>query len=684
MNAKTLSIVIPFRIHPKLPHLLERLEDLLQLLASVKHIEIIVVDSSSAPKHLLIHESICRNYQAIHLVMLENEAEYSLARARNAGATLATGRWLCFHDIDLRTSADFWPRLLDFCKNFGLGRFKKRYLAIPCIYLTKESTTQYLNQKCRQEVHMSTLIEWVWGNNDNIQTFAPCSSFIIINRLQYLSVGGHDTSFTGHGFEDFELHHRLSREFNILPDPKDYYFDSQSWITKHYRGFRAKFSLIGRSALFANLVAIHLWHERPKEIPFYQTKKANSSKLIYAMKSFDKYGIHPTPLPSFETGGHNFLFLGQKDSTSFKTLRDIFPLLGRVIARSEYLFFDENNQSLNEQALNQLLIDLNVSLILFPNPYRNPARFSILEWCRNKAFPFLVFERGALPDSWHFDDSGFNVDSKRYARKLWDLPLSLEEITKVETYIQWCLSGIKTVETQGARIGAEKLREKLQISANTRVLFIPLQRPSDTVIVHFAGASKCFDQFVDFIDALASRLEKEDWIVLCKCHPYENSCKPLSTAKYVDADTHIIDLIELSNTVALMNSGVGIYAMMMNKPCLIMADAFYSIEGVNRKIKALNITEICNILSEPFSVNMKTVYKFIHYLRYKFYSFGQATYDSCSEPDGSIRKFATSIDFYEIRIQDKTEIVYSVDSLKKLTLDAPLFENFNFNSTSGT
>jgi hypothetical protein len=36
-----------------------------------------------------------------------------------------------------------------------------------------------------------------------------------------------------------------------------------------------------------------------------------------------------------------------------------------------------------------------------------------------KNIPFIVFDRGALPDSWFLDHNGFNYDSKSYSPEAW-------------------------------------------------------------------------------------------------------------------------------------------------------------------------------------------------------------------------------------------------------------------------
>ena len=116
-----------------------------------------------------------------------------------------------------------------------------------------------------------------------------------------------------------------------------------------------------------------------------------------------------------------------------------------------------------------------------------------------------------------------------------------------------------------------------------------MQRPSDTVIKYMAGDSGGFDAFVDAIDSLANELRKKGWVVLCKKHPLETEFKTLKYARYVPDDTNIISLLELADRVALINSGVGLYAMMLEKPCYIFGNAFYSIDGVNYKVPSINL-----------------------------------------------------------------------------------------------
>jgi len=401
----------------------------------------------------------------------------------------------------------------------------------------------------------------------------------------------------------------------------------------------------------------------------------NGHALAEAMRRFDESLVHPAPLIASESRDKSFLFLGSDNSNSCRTLRDVFPLLGKPIITSEYHFFDEEAGRLDTSKLRRALEDGRVDRILFPNPYRNSARLSILSWCRENEFPFVVFERGALPDSWYFDNSGFTADSRSYSRENWDHELTSAQIEGVSSYVDLCLSGRNTLEAQGDLVGASILSSELA-TRNNKVLFVPLQRPSDTVTVHLAGPAKSFRDYLVFIDACAERLSDFGWIVLCKRHPWENHSPPLRFARYVDPNTNFLDLLAMCDAVALMNSGVGVYAMMASKPCYVFSEAFYTFPGLNEKMESLDLDGFIDRISCGLTVDRQRMFRFIHFLRNRFYSFGRGRFASWLDEDGSTRKVTTSIDFYEIRLPQLGTRIYSEPSVAKIPTSAPLFEQF--------
>jgi predicted glycosyltransferase involved in capsule biosynthesis len=87
-------------------------------------------------------------------------------------------------------------------------------------------------------------------------------------------MGGHDERFEGHGAEDFELLHRLSRHYPIRKElPRDYSMNTGSGPIKEYRGFRAYFSLYGDSCYREGLCLVHLYHPKRKIFGYYKHRK---------------------------------------------------------------------------------------------------------------------------------------------------------------------------------------------------------------------------------------------------------------------------------------------------------------------------------------------------------------------------------------------------------------------------
>lgn len=674
-----LSIIIPFRCESEsTSYLISRLTDLLSSLPTDLPLEFMVVDSGSHPLFQEQCKDICNQYNAQYLYHDTLGKPFSIGACRDYGVQHAKGAAVTFLDVDLRVADDFWPRLLQLMEAWGISKYKKSFLAIPCMYLTQEGTVEFLNSNSNLRF-MDFYLRYLQGDKSAVENLALCSSVMIVDRFHYLSVGGHDIEFRGHGYEDFELYHRLVSEENIIPKTSDYYLDQKTWDTFSYTGFRSHLAIIARPALMMNLFVVHLWHSRPKDVSFYSTKSITHNRTMWVdkFKKFAETGFHPNPLPIKK---ENILFFGKPYTNASKCLKDIFPFLGNVIYTSEYSFVNIKNVFL-EHDFEYMLKTNNISKIIFFNPYGNSVRLEIYNWCKKTNFPFYCYERGALPDSWFLDPSGFNSDSESYLPIHWSKTLSKTETEQVESYIKECVFGSNFLEKQSERIGGEALANKLQLGSK-KVLFVPLQRPSDTVIQYMAGNIRSFSRFTNVIDQLAKSLKSKGWVVLCKKHPLETEVPRLQYAEYVPDDTHFIDLLELSDRVALINSGVGIYSMMMEKPTYIFGDAFYAFEGINKSIKYQdfeNDDEIDDLAKEivtGYEVDKTKMQQFLHYLVYSFYSFGKTKTISRKEADGSLRTITTGIDFYNLKLDGNVVFDYEPNSRPKLSLSAPIFERY--------
>ncbi|WGE89175.1 glycosyltransferase [Actinobacillus arthritidis] len=674
-----LSIIIPFRCESDISsYLIERLEDLLATFPKHLPLEILVIDSGSSSKYRKICQSVCDKYNYTYLYHDSFGKPFSIGACRDYGVTKANGSAVTFLDVDLRVAPDFWDRLLVLMECWGVSKYKKSFLAIPCMYLTQDGTKEFLGaDESMRFTHF--YLRYLQGDKISIENMALCSSVMVVDRYHYLSVGGHDLEFRGHGYEDFELYHRLLCEENIIPKTQDYYLDQKTWDTLSYKGFRSHFAIVARPAMMMNLFVVHLWHPRPKNVSFYSPTSIvqNRTRYVDKFKKFVETGFNPAPLSIMD---ENVLFFGKINTNASNCLKDVFPFLGNVTYVSEYNFVNDSGILLEDDF--ELMLKSNqIKKIIFPNPYGNPARLEIYKWCQRMNFPFYIYERGALPDSWFFDKNGFNADSTSYGEALWNIPLSLEEKENIEEYINKCVFGSNFLEKQSSRIGGEALAHKLQLGSK-KVLFVPLQRPSDTVIKYMSGAVGSFEKFIQLIDNLAKSLMSKGWVVLCKKHPLETETPTLKYAQYVNEDTHFIDLIELADSVALINSGVGIYSMMMEKPTWIFGDAFYSIDGINQSVKIIDldiqeeIEELAKRIVKGFKVDDEKMKQFIHYLVNSFYSFGKPKVTTRTEKDGSLRTITTGIDFYNLKIDGKLVFNYLSENRPTLSLNAPIFERY--------
>ena len=286
-----LSVIIPFRCENfASDYLYVRLKELLTIIPQHGEIEFLVVDSGSLPEYSEKLRKLCEGKSVTYIYQDTVGKPFSLGGCRDYGVQYSKGNAISFLDVDLRMSSSFWNGLLQLMDNWGISKYKKSFLAVPCLYLTQEGTEKFLLDESDAKYNQFYL-EYLQGQMDNVENFATCSSVMIVDRLHYLSIGGHNPEFNGHGYEDFELYHRLMAEENIIPRSHNYLKDTKTWNTYTYNGFRSQMSIIARPALALNLMVFHLWHPRPKQSSFYNPQRLaeNRERIFKSFNEFDKY-----------------------------------------------------------------------------------------------------------------------------------------------------------------------------------------------------------------------------------------------------------------------------------------------------------------------------------------------------------------------------------------------------------
>lgn len=343
------------------------------------------------------------------------------------------------------------------------------------------------------------------------------------------------------------------------------------------------------------------------------------------------------------------LFLGKKESAFYKSLKTVIPHF------NVKGFLDEH--SLNKAA--EVVSHFNegrYTHVLMPNPYGNNRRYNCYLQLKKKNITVIASDRGALPDSWFFD-SGFNADSKSFDPASWDFPLKSHEEEKVRQYISYLTTSSETLEKNGDRVGKDRLRESLGIAEDKIIVFVPLQRPNDTVMKYFSEPVKSLENFIGWLVKAEKALnaDQNKYVFILKKHPLESSYPTISCDSknigFVPDQVNFNDLVDLCDIVALVNSGVGLISLAYNKPVVCAGNAFYAHPGLARQVA--NYDNFVQELASPIRPKDETILRFYHHLLTSVYSFGKFITERVKDGN-SYRSITRKIDFYDLRILGET------------------------------
>jgi len=251
----------------------------------VYDVELIILDSS---KNKLVYS----NSSKVKIVKLNYEKKiYSPAKARNECIHFSTKEFLFFLDVDLSFSDTFVKALLNLIhKEFV--KSNKKFIMLPCLYLSKEGTQYFESQSSTQDLLNKFKKSYMIGENSFVERLAVNTSAILLRKKYFIEIGMFDEDFNGHGGEDFELLHRLAANSPHSKKGNDYYLDKVESFPINYTGFRKYMSYYSFEYLFTDLVLVHRWHERKLFNKFYFQRVKNESKLIEKMKTYDNLHKH--------------------------------------------------------------------------------------------------------------------------------------------------------------------------------------------------------------------------------------------------------------------------------------------------------------------------------------------------------------------------------------------------------
>lgn len=658
---KFLSVIVPVRFSDLRSDLIERIAFINSDSIIPNSVEFLVIDDGSAPDKSVLIKEKTEELGIKYLRIESSNFPFSVARARNFGAMHATSDYIMFLDVDLLAYDGFYRDVIGEIEVTGLKENVSDFLGIGVIYLTPAATKLY--EQTPRLLRKQKFIHHLLENNSNyIQKFSTGTSVQVFNREYFLARGGNNEQFSGWGYEDIEFTCRLSLRSKKFQIPKLFLLDYKNCRdVVEYKGFKSLIRLHGDITFAKGIVLFHVPHTIDETSAYMQSRERNKKIFESSIKSYIDSKTEPEPLPDLSAG--NTLIFTTTHPAIYN--REVIPRWGNIFVEDESKFVDI---SIFAEYLKRHTIDR----VVLQNPYSNAIRLAIYNYLRENKLDFIVVERGGLPNSMFFDAKGFHSDGDSYDVKHWDKELSEERRESIFKYIEKERNSDNFLEDQPEIIGKRALLRKLNINPGKKVLFVPLQTESDTVINYFCGNDvPTYQAFIDLVKELSNSLP-DNWVMVIKQHPLVK-IKP-DIANAIGAhDYNIKDLIDAADIVLLINSGVGLLSMLWSKPVLYTGVPYYADSRINRKVR--NLQEIVSYLINPFLVDNETIYRFLSYLLHDFYSFGDFKTKLVDWSENTMMTITTAIDFYRIPNLGKTK--YVIDG-RRINSKSILFDRYRF------
>jgi predicted glycosyltransferase involved in capsule biosynthesis len=646
-----LTIITPVYCQSKQDHIYERTKFFIKKSYTTDTIKRIIVDFGSIDTISSEIEELCNDHNFKYYNLHLQGNPFSAGECRNFGISKADTDYITFQDIDLYAPDSIYEKIV---LRLSESNYYNNVECVPCLYLTEEFSNQYLNNGNWDYSH-KVAHDFYKENSQEIKMYAPVTSMLLIRRQYLLESGGNNTEFYGHGYEDFELLNRLANRSNKFIRSRDFYNHDYKYTSADYCGYRTYFSLFGREMMNDKIFFVHIWHPENIAPSYSQRNQSNREIFNKLLRKFDSEFYMP---PAISGVSENYqgktLILSPFAGKTTNSIRIAIPYLGECQYKKDTEFSD------TESFLNYIN-ENEIKRVLFFNSFGNNERLKIYQCCLENNIKTINYDRGGLPDTWFFDSQGFNYSSKSYHSDKWDIKLDTEQTDDIQKYIQDTLITNHTLERNGERIGAINFSKKYNI-VNKNIIFVPLQRPNDSVIRYFSDKIGSVENFIEQVKILAESLKDKNWVIVIKQHPLESEIDlgDLDNIVVMGRNDHFCDAIMASDATLLINSGVGLYSLMGNKPTYNVGNAYYSHEGLSNKIDSpLDLISLVDSLSKPNKIKVES---FIHYLKNKFYSHGTTKYLTQINP---ITKSSTNnaifTDFSVIRIPLDNEKIKTIN-----------------------
>ncbi|MFO7782814.1 MAG: galactosyltransferase-related protein [Spirochaetia bacterium] len=562
------SLIFAVRLHDDNPWVEERLAMLSQYYDDLP--PVVVVDFGSTMPHAKTIESRCEE-QGFKYVFLPDHNTFSLSIARNSGF-INTDTQLClFIDIDFFFTPDGFGQLQRMVETFELRDRIDCILNFPAYHLSEKTTGKLVAANDRKRFLERLAFDAIYAEfGEPLEFAAPYSNVFLIHRKFFDLSGGYDERFRGHGSEDFEFLTRaaLVAGFHKIPArlEQNTYGPTRAefFAPKPYAGHRRLLEAISLPTELSGMKVYHLWHPTPRTDGWLKENDWKRERLNEAFAGYlSNYGRLPD-IDYLPRPRRALCICRHKDHRGY-----FIPL--RLQGYSLETVRDENPEIISD--LKDKILCGEYDLLAVFNPYmKSHAPFlPLFEAARSSGVETAVVERGALPRTIYYaQDVSYCCDSFSEAA-FQNETYSREELDEAATYIAELRRGASTLEANASYEATAQRRS----SAGRRIVFVPLQLSDDMAVTMFLREAQDYTSFEAGLDAAASRHPDVDFIV--KAHPLSKASPAFmaSNISLADGDDNIHRLIDEADCVVCYNSGVGLLALLHEKPCVCVGNAFY-------------------------------------------------------------------------------------------------------------
>ncbi|MBZ7954620.1 glycosyltransferase [Campylobacter sp. W0018] len=284
-----LSIIIPFGLSEERVYIQDRVIQKATHLKSDEKIEYIFVEGYSSLENNL--KQIIEENGHIYLKDESQKDFFSQGKCRNLGACFANAQVIMFLDVDCYVSPFSLEKILNLIRIKNIAQYINEFLVLPVVYLTKEGSDKIYKEeeKLWDDIIKQDLIS---GKRNLVHFYSFVSSATIVNKYNFLNLGGYSEEFIGHSYEDFDFLARLIfYSATCEKTPKALCYDEGNWNISSFRGFRAWFSLFGYEMSFHGIYMFHFYHEEPNQNNYMSNRHKNHKKFYKNLANLKKSQI---------------------------------------------------------------------------------------------------------------------------------------------------------------------------------------------------------------------------------------------------------------------------------------------------------------------------------------------------------------------------------------------------------